>query len=136
MGRFPITAVVGLGALACLLAAMPLLTAAGISKPLGHDEMRCVVGGVCDICYNFCSGGGCAGSLCEGKCDAGEYCGSSEKTGTAWGCLALSGTSQNCKPTGGNASCKAKGCHCTEQAGQCNADSSQTSYSGQIECTD
>jgi len=125
-----------------LLAAIVSATAIVLGgSPTAHvsittDEMSQVLGGSpCTSCINFCGGGGCPDSRCDSSGDSGELCGSDGGIGTVWGCGSWGGSEDDCVPTGGDASCTGRTCHCLYKD-RCSADETQGSHSGKAECSD
>jgi len=121
-----------------LVGSVTAVVAGGRQRPytvLNGAEMRQVVGGGCEICYDQCSGTGCVDSRC-GEDDKDEYCGSAEnKTAKAWECLPWGTSESACKKLGVSNCCHTKGCHCQAKE-NCTRDSSYKDYSGNTDCTD
>jgi len=103
------------------------------------QEMGLVVGGAqCEICFNFCGGGGAKVTCDKDGKDKGELCGSAGGYNAAWTCQGSkwgATKDDNCQKSGGSTTCKAILMHCDDK-GNCNTDSGYSNPSGEYQCND
>ncbi|UCG47922.1 MAG: hypothetical protein JSU94_20885 [Phycisphaerales bacterium] len=110
------------------------------SDNVSAQEMGLVVGGAkCEICFDFCGGGGAKVKCAKDGSDDGELCGSAGGLGgSAWDCKGSkwgATKDDDCDLSGGSTTCKAILMHCDEH-GNCNTDSNYSNPSGSYQCDD
>lgn len=100
-------------------------------------DMGQVIGaGNCLACYDYCGGGGCPDSRCNGSSDQGELCGNVGGLQSAWVCLSWNATSvDNCQAIGDSVRCSALSCHCDDSS-HCVYDGTYSHPLGNADCTD